>query len=66
MSDNEFFEKPVDKEKLLDRIKELLAEGLVRKGKAVRILDKIYIKKWAGYNDFNWDRKYFLSTILMF
>ena len=42
---DEFFEKPVDKEKLLDRIKELLAEGLVRKGRAVRIHNKVYIKK---------------------
>jgi len=42
---DDFFEKPVDKGELLDRIKELLAEGLVRKGKAVRIHNKIYIKK---------------------
>jgi DNA-binding response OmpR family regulator len=42
---DEFFEKPVDKDKLLVRIQELLAEGLVRKGKAVRIHDKVYIKK---------------------
>ncbi len=42
---DEFFEKPVDKEKLLVKIKELLAEGLVRKGKAVRIHDKVYVKK---------------------
>jgi len=42
---DDFFEKPVEKEWLLSRIKELLAEGLVRKGKAVRIRNKVYIKK---------------------
>jgi DNA-binding response OmpR family regulator len=42
---DEFFEKPVDKDKLLDRINELLAEGLVRKGRAVRIHNKVYIKR---------------------
>ena len=42
---NEFFDKPVDKEKLLSKIKELLEEGLIKKGKAVRIGGKLYPKK---------------------
>ena len=42
---DEFFDKPVDKEKLLPRIKELLEEGLIKKGKAVRIGGKLYPKK---------------------
>jgi DNA-binding response OmpR family regulator len=42
---DEFFEKPVDKEKLLPRIRELLEEGLIKKGKAVRIGGKLYPKK---------------------
>ena len=42
---NEFFDKPVDKEKLLLKIKELLEEGLIKKGKAVRIGGKLYPKK---------------------
>ena len=42
---NEFFDKPVDKEKLLLKIKELLEEGLIKKGEAVRIGGKLYPKK---------------------
>jgi CheY-like chemotaxis protein len=42
---DEFFEKPVDKEKLLPRIKELLEESLIKKGKAVRVGGKLYHKK---------------------
>jgi len=42
---DEFFDKPVDKEKLLSKIKELLEEGLIKKGKAVRIGGKLYPKK---------------------
>lgn len=42
---DEFFEKPVDKQRLLSSIKEHLEEGLIRKGKAIRISDKLYIKK---------------------
>ncbi len=42
---DEFFDKPVDKEKLLSKIKELLEEGLIKNGKAVRIGGKLYPKK---------------------
>ena len=42
---DEFFDKPVDKEKLLSKIKELLEEGLIKNGKAVRIGGKLYLKK---------------------
>jgi len=42
---DEFFDKPVDKEKLLPKIKELLEEGLIKKGKAVRVGGKLYPKK---------------------
>lgn len=42
---DEFFEKPVDKGKLLSSIKEHLEEGLIRKGKAIRISSKLYIKE---------------------
>ena len=42
---DEFFDKPVDKEKLLSKIKELLEEGLIKKGEAMRIGGKLYPKK---------------------
>ncbi|MFO7739504.1 MAG: response regulator [Desulfatiglandaceae bacterium] len=42
---NEFFDKPVDKERLLSKIRDLLEEGLIKKGKAVRIGGKLYMKK---------------------
>lgn len=42
---NEFFDKPVDKERLLSKIRDLLEEGLIKKGKAVRIGGKLYKKK---------------------
>jgi CheY-like chemotaxis protein len=42
---DEFFEKPVDKEKLLNSIRGYLEEGLIKKGKAIRISNKLYMKE---------------------
>jgi len=42
---NEFFDKPVDKERLLSKLRDLLEEGLIKKGKAFRIAGKLYKKK---------------------